>query len=255
MYKAKSFSARAKSRVAAYTSASGSRARITAAGRGLLRTGGNAPFVRGRRTGRRPARELKYVDVNWGNVTVPTLCTNRGSLAALVSQGTGENQRIGRKFTIRSFSLRGEITMPNQNNGWGTGSAYPQTDVCRLVVVQDKQCNGAAQQWTDIFQINNSGSAADWRAYRNMDNIDRFKILLDKTFQVQNQNFPNGSGSAAGNIVPYNIYRKCYIPIEAAGTTADVANLRSNNLSVFVISSQGICLHNGMARIRFSDEG
>lgn len=146
--------------------------------------------------------------------------------------------------------------MPNNNNGWGTGAAYPQSDVARILIVQDKQSNGATADFSDIFAWDGSGAQTiDWRAFRNMENIDRFNILMDKTIRVQNQNFPNGTGSAAACIVPFNFYRKCFIPVEMQGTTAAVANVKTNNVNVYIVGSQGYALVNGIARIRFSDEG
>lgn len=257
-YKSTRYSARSRAKVAAYANASGTRARITAAGRGLLRTGGNAMFTRGRRTryGSK-SYETKYAETNWTDTVAATNSQLMGSLSAMVAQGPAENQRIGRKFTIRSISLRGEVKMPNNNNGWGTGAAYPQSDVCRILVIQDKQPNGASPTFSDVFAYNvPSGSPSiDWRAFRNMENIQRFNILADRTIRVQNANFPNGTGGAPCDIRPYNIYRRCKIPVEMKGSSAALANIVTNNVYVTIIGSAGYCTMNAIARIRYSDEG
>lgn len=173
-----------------------------------------------------------------------------------ISQGTGETQRIGRKVIIRSLSLRGEVKMPNEANTV-LNAASINCDVVRLMIVQDKQTNGNVANLTDIFSYNfSSGSpVVDWRAFRTMDNINRFKILVDKTFKINNQIFTAGGGSAPLNEIAYNIYRKCYIPIEMKGSTANVADMMSNSVSIYLVSGNGLATWNGIARVRFSDEG
>lgn len=257
-YKSYSIRGNASRKVAAYTNAAGTRARITAAGRGLIRTGGNAPFTRGRRTRySRRTEERKYMEINIGDTVAPTGGVYLTSLGSLVSQGTGECQRIGRKFTIRSVSLTGEIKMPNKPNTL-VGNADYQFDNVRVMVVQDKQANGTVPNLNDIFSVNagvGGAGSVDLRAFRTMDNIQRFRILHDKIYNVANMVFTNGTGTAAQSCVNFKVYKKCYIPMEMSDTSASTANARSNNIHVYAVSTNGYAGVNFIARIRFSDEG
>lgn len=203
------------------------------------------------------SKERKYAEVTYGDTAAATGSQWLGSLSALVTQGTAENQRIGRKYTIRSISLRGEVKMPN--NATTLGVSYPQADVARIIVVNDKQPNGTTANFAEIFSVGAASSAGgpgtiDMRAFRNMDNISRFDILLDRMIYVQNSAYTGGSGSAQTAIKPFSLYRKCFIPVEMKDVTGSVANVTTNNVAVYIIGSAGYCTVNAIARIRFSDE-
>lgn len=212
-------------------------------------------------TRRRPysaRKEIKYFEGQWGDTGVTTSgfwCTNINA----VTQGTAENQRIGRKFTVRSISVRGEIKLVNTPNQAVTGLAIPQWDIVRVAVVLDKQPNGTTAAITDIFSIGAASSAggpglADMRAFRNMDNIARFDVLMEKFVTVKQTNFPNGGGSAATGVQFYNLYKRCNIPVEMKDSTGSLANITTNNISVYMIASTGYALGNFVYRVRFTDE-
>lgn len=206
------------------------------------------------RRSRGMAPEKKYVEFNFTDTTVPTTGYLPGSITN-IAQGVGDDQRIGRKVVVKSISLRGEIKMPNESNTV-LGAASPQSDVMRFMVVQDKQTNGAAANMNSIiaFGAANGGAATlDWRAFRNMDNIDRFNILVDRTVKIANPVFTNGTGSATQQIVQYNIYRKCNITVDYSTTTAAIGSQASNSLSIYCITSAGLASWNGIVRVRYTD--
>ena len=69
----------------------------------------------------------------------------------LISQGVTESERIGRKCTIKKIDWR--IAMRKNSGGDLNGS-----DVVRLILYVDKQCNGATIAVTDILEN------ADWQS-------------------------------------------------------------------------------------------
>lgn len=57
-----------------------------------------------------------------------------------------------------------------------------QNNTVRMVLVKDKQPNIAAAAWTDVF------TTASITSHRTIPYIDRFDILMDKTFSINNEN-------------------------------------------------------------------
>jgi len=77
----------------------------------------------------------------------------------LIAQGTTAQQHVGRKAVMTSVLARGWLGL--------TAGAYP----VRIVLVYDKETNGAAPIATDIFQTNDS------LAPMNLANSDRFIVV------------------------------------------------------------------------------
>lgn len=145
--------------------------------------------------------ELKYYDnfsvlYNAVGPVYPGLkFSTTGTLLLLFSPTTGTTSktRLGRKACIKSVQVRGicfsnfianySYTTPTTATMTMTtpGAAFA-TDICRLMLVFDKQANGAV---ATLAQILNSAVA---RSHLNIDNRDRFRILKDKTFQLEGGN-------------------------------------------------------------------
>lgn len=238
-------------RVAAYANAAGTRAVLVGKGRGLLRTGSLVARRRYRsNTGRNV--EVKYAEVTVANTTIGTASQFLTSLAALVDQGTGESQRIGRKYTIKSINIRGECVLPSE----GASSAN-YCDEVRVIVVQDKQPNGATATFSDIYAtaVSTGTPVIDWRAFRNMENIQRFNVLADRTYSLNDFIVNNADTTHTNYCKQMSIFRKCNINVEMKGTTAAVSNLISNNVSVYAISARGLAQVGFVARIHYTDSG
>ena len=200
----------------------------------------------GRYTGPRP--ELKFHDVDAdlsaadrsNGVIVNTSSIN------LIAQGVTESQRVGRKCTIRSIAWRGQLKLTNP-----AGSGGPISQTTRLMVVLDKQCNGAAPNVDDILET------TDWQSFNNLANKNRFRTLYDKTF-VLNPLSASGDGTA-NDFGEYDraftFFKKCSIPIEFDSTTGAITEIKSNNLVILAISdtSNTVTTMNSKIRLRFSD--
>ena len=230
---------------------------------GYDRTGGFYGRFRKRR--KRNNTERKFYDLTLaGDVVVPqgpAFPTLNGagpnsntSTLIDISQGTGESQRIGRKCTITSIHVRFIFLFKNAGETTYT-SGLRAHETTRIVLYQDKQCNGQAITGSDLLKGNKLTS------FRNIANSARFRILVDKTFDF------NTTASAAGNgttnVSQQNHKnKKCYfskivnIPIEYSATTGALTELRSNNIGLLTWSMNGYTSldNDSRIRIRFIDK-
>lgn len=104
---------------------------------------------------------------------VPTI-----NLISGVAQGTGVSERVGRRICIRSVQIRSlMITRYKSDDVTVAGNGYP-SDSWRIMLVWDTQVNGVAPTIADILNI--SGGLYT-ESLTNLNNRERFKILMDKT--------------------------------------------------------------------------
>ncbi len=164
----------------------------------------------------------------------------------LIVQGVDENERVGRKCTVNKVMLRGNITTSAQT------AANATSNICRIIVYQDKQANGATATVTNIL------STATEQSYNNLSNSGRFKILMD----LRNPGAcPSGSGRGTTDTLAFGEQVKEFfwakevnIPLEfGTGGTGAITELRSNNIGVLSIVSSAITDLSYVARVRFSD--
>jgi len=226
-------------------------------GRGYLRTGG----YYGRYNGR-PGDELKFHDVwitddatsSGGSIAIPPGLLNVELLesALEIEQGTGESQRIGRKITISSIHIRGKITLPSSDSPSSCDSRY------RIMVVQDKQNNGAGTLLTGAGGVLQNGQI---ESFRDLENVNRFRILYDKTrainatmgygIFVSNPNPVLSNWTSGQRQVNVNINVRLNLPIEYSSPTGSVTEIRSNNICVFLIGDTSGLSFRGQLRCRF----
>lgn len=159
----------------------------------------------------------------------------------LVPQGTGEDERIGRKCTIKSIRLRMAVNFT-------PGVAATASTNLFLYLVLDKQANGAAVVATDVLT-----ATQFWKALPNMSNSRRFTILKQWSWSMN----PTAGVTAAYNnhhkYVEY--YKKCDLPIEFSGVTGAISEIRSNNLFLLTQTQNASddSRVDGVCRLRFSD--
>lgn len=115
--------------------------------------------------------ELKVQDLAVATYQVNT----SGSITLLAIPVTGAdfNARIGRKIKLRSLYIKGRIQLEVD----ATLAAVSVTgQQARCMIVYDLQPNGAAPSITDIL------NTADPASHLNLNNRDRFRILVDKEY-------------------------------------------------------------------------
>lgn len=210
------------------------------------------------RRGLGPARairgELKFHDIDWDESQADHsagVISNTSSLV-LIGQGVTSTTRIGRKAVIENIGWRGKLQL-----GLNAGSALQAPQTVRLMLVQDKQANGAAS--TISGSPNGVLSSANYQAFNELVNKDRFFVLMDKVFTFNAQ---AGAGDGTANdSAPvdenFSFFKKVNIPIEYSGTATPsvITELRSNNIfGIFISStSAGSVSMDSKFRFRFSD--
>ncbi len=191
------------------------------------------------------AGELKFHDATLDDTVIDAA----GSVTATVNdipQGITEITRNGRKCTLRSFHWRYTIFLSPVD-----AQAVPGLpDVCRVILFQDKQCNGATAAVTDVLET------ANIHSFRNLANGGRFRILCDKLHTINFEGLASdGAGvvSQARKQMDYTFNKTLNVPIEFSSTTGAIGEIRSNNLGVLLISANGTGGFQSQLRIRFSD--
>lgn len=138
----------------------------------------------GKYSQRHPGGEIKGYDIT--NMTVPTtasvipwLFNQTGSLTSLslITLGSSAWNRTGRKVALKSCRIRGAF-IPTGNAGQNATPQY-----CRMILIYDKQPNGALPALADVL-ANQYSLAADTTASTgfagiNLNNRERFEVIRD----------------------------------------------------------------------------
>lgn len=183
-------------------------------------------------------QELRFADTSRENITLPsTLATavvdnTTTNCLNAIAQGTGENQRSGLRVVNKSIQIKVNWDM------LGGGD-----QVLRLLVVQDRQTNGAQLTGSDVLADQVPGTANDNLAMVNLENKHRFKILYDKIFQTEIQmRYWNGSAEISGNRVKsINIFiplGKRGVTTRYLGTTNAVSDIADNSFHLLAITNE-----------------
>lgn len=179
--------------------------------------------------------EVKYVDTD-----LASACDTAGSLMLLngLAPGTAVNQRLGRRVTTVKLGIR----LANVVTA-GTGSDQFQ----RIVVVRDKQPNGAAPLATDFL----ISAPSLVQGQRNLNNAMRFVYEFDRTFHLNASAEPGSQRETVldlpiGVVTQYN-----------SGTAGTVADIATNSYYILLVGSQAPGVTAGSAtgscRCYFSD--
>ncbi len=186
--------------------------------------------------------ELKFHDVDLDDAVIAI----GGSIATsliTIAQGVTESQRIGRKCTIRSINCRFEVSLP------GATAIANTSDIVRCIIFLDKQANGVTPSITGVLE------SADYQSFNNLANKGRFRTLMDRTYNLSAK-AGSGRGStdtlAFGEIIIEDtFFKNCNIPIEYDSTTGAITEMRSNNISIILLSKSGLAGFNSKFRFRF----
>ncbi len=190
--------------------------------------------------------ELKFIDTDVNDAVVAAAGTVINSVN-LIAQGVGEEQRVGRKCTIRSINMRWTGTLPTVDAAATPGAQ----DTMRFIIFHDKQANGATAVVADILED------ASEHSFNNLSNKGRFNILYDKMIDFNYRALASDNAGVVSNnavAISKNFYKKVLIPIEFSGATGAITEIRSNNISVLGISATGTCGYTSTFRLRFSDD-
>lgn len=190
-----------------------------------------------------PSPELKFFDTQHSFTFDTTGEVPATGQLNLIPQGVNEQERIARKITIKKIDMKLNI---QPNTVTYIGSAI------RLMLVQDKQCNGAAATYSGQNGVLDSDITT---AFRNLENTDRFIVHKDWYMPI----IPT-----AGEVAAFNRKMHCLkfsksvnIPIEfdSSAITGVIGTIRSNNLFLLARTSLDDDIHEvtGTTRLRFVD--
>ncbi len=207
--------------------------------RGYYRRGG---FYNSRAPGRQGGGERKFHDIDVDDASIGTVWAypNTGTIN-LIPQNTGSSGRNGRKAVIRAINWRFQIEKGV------TATSVLASDTVRVVLYVDRQCNGVTATSALMFASDN------FQTFNALENRMRFKILMDRTYQLNSQS--SAVVAEFGTVrINDSFYKKCDIPLEFSGTGTPVTdNIKSNNLGVCLISAEAICAFDSKFRLRFTD--
>jgi len=157
--------------------------------------------------------EIKLVDGTAGAAGANTLVldtTGRIQPVNLIASGSGFNNRIGRKIEMQSLHLHGVVVQ--------TGTATTTTDYTRIVVVYDRQTNGAIPVLQDIFTNYSQTSSTSSSVFSdlNPDERERFQILADYRLVLPATTAAGTTGASDGLQPTFNVNR--FIKLNGAST-------------------------------------
>ncbi len=184
--------------------------------------------------------ELKFFDTLLGATAFATAGVVFSPSLNLIPQGITESTRVGRKCTIKKINMMGFLLL---NSGTAVTS-----ETYRVMLVVDKQANGAAATVLDVLQT------ADEKSFNNLANTSRFQVLKN-WYGSMNKTADIGT-NINSRIQTFKFNKKCEIPIEFDATSGAITTIKSNNIFLIGLSSVGTTLslsHN--TRVRFSDNG
>ena len=158
---------------------------------------------------------------------------------------------IGRIVHIKSIYIRCMIRLRDTINS--ALNQVPGRDTIKLMIVLDRQANGTSATYTDVYEDD------DINSLRDLENSKRFSILktvvktISTTVNYDGTNYFHSEKRALLNCY---VNMKKGIKIEyspQAGGNRTIAEVRSNNILVMAISTNGQIQINGRFRIRYSD--
>jgi len=197
------------------------------------------------------APELKFKDIahTFGAAAIPVNGVLGGSLI-LITSGTAPSTLVGRKMTLKNITIRGTITLPKDSDGALSGTAI--TDVVRIMLVWDKQCNGAQAAVTDVIS-----TASGVEGLRNMEKSQRFQVLKEWLVNINSAMAYDPTNNVyvnSGFQKAFKYNKKCNITIHYDDTASSViADVQDNNIFLLAISNSGAVRVSAQSRIRFLD--
>lgn len=188
-----------------------------------------------------PTPEVKYLDSgadgNGFTSAAQFAMSGAGFIACINDVGAGTNffQRVGNQITVRNVSYRFELDLPNPNS---SPAGVPVPTSGRVMLIWDKQSNGALPAYTDIFNL------ANYLSFMNPAAAQRFTILRNQQFSLSS----NGDET---------LFFEGYCQINMRTTFGSVATPTTGALLLVYISDQTTAvsqpLISGCWRVRYLD--
>lgn len=207
---------------------------------------------------RHSAAEVKSVDLNDAGSAPYTTAINSTAAVILLNgmvPGSNLQNRLGRKIAMKSVRLLGNII-------WN-GNGAVNYDFFRLMIVYDRQPNGALPALSDILQtVDPAGNTSStvWD-HVNLSNRDRFQILRNRMYSV---NSHGGSSTfVAGAITDGRWQVDEFVRLKDlethfnTGVAGTVADMTTGALLLVLVGATAAANNqadlNWTSRVRFTD--
>ncbi len=216
------------------------------------------------RTGGFLGIELKFLDTVWnGRVIAVSTDGASGELQptsgpanciSVPAQGTGESERDGRKYTIKSAWFSGVVTTT------GTAGQALAIDVSGyfFAMVLDTQANAATITSENVYRNpGDVGTNMLPQPLRNLQFSKRYRILDRQYVPVGGMyslNDAAGTGSFSAMTAPkVSLSWRGNILCDSVGTTSDVTSASDNAIHILAYAGQGQLtpVFRGKSRVRF----
>lgn len=171
--------------------------------------------------------EKKFLDAAF---TTSPSATGTINTLAIIPQGDGESERIGRKAIITNILAHGFLEFTSSTNAQ-VGNRV------RVMVVMDRSTNGLTFSAADLMNI---AGTADIDAFRDLSHVGRFDVLYNNLMTMNPSISGDGTTNrVAGTVrnIAFNI--KCCVPIEydASATTGAITTQQVNSLHLLMFET------------------
>ncbi len=187
--------------------------------------------------------ERKFHDIVVDDAPVPTALTIFN--LTVIAEGNGESERIGRKITIKQISCNYSMQLT------GGTAATDTSDTVNIMIIQDRQTNGAQFVALDLKETDNIIS------FNNLANSKRFKTLYSQDYSLAAGGAaPSGAAlifSEDRAFVRMNLNVNIPIEYDNSATSGVITSVRSNNIYFVTRSSSAVVSTIGRVRIRYTD--
>lgn len=197
-------------------------------------------------------KEEKSKDTDIGETTVATTGTIITPSVCLVDVGSGTNEMVGRKIEITKISVHFDAIQTAEKNSNLNNLATAVRG--RFWLVLDRQANGAAPTFSQIFDNSNIFT------FNNLSNSYRFTILKEWNFELNMDAEYNGDNLAEYYHSSHSCYGECHIRklINVEFSPQDsinrvVGEIKTNNIFFCGISRGRAFKVDGKIRIRYTD--
>lgn len=189
--------------------------------------------------------ELKFKDTTKGATTLASAGAILNDTLIGLTEGNTDSTRIGNRITVKSVMVRGIAQLP------AAVDVTLTSQVVRIIVYLDRQANGATATVADIL------AAADFNAFNNLDNSDRFRTLAETTIDMMTPGAtPSGAAYTYGEFnQSFFLKAKLNLDFKYKGNAGTVADLAGNNIGVLCIGkSDALGTVQYIARVRYTDQ-
>ncbi len=148
-----------------------------------------------------------------------------------VVQGDGESNRDGRQIAMDSITIHGIVHVASAINQ----TVVDASTYAYIALVQDQQTNGAILTSEEVFENPSAVAGLSPMSFRNLQFIQRFKVLVWKRINLQQQQVSyDGTNLEKGGFVkPFTLHANLHgIKVNYTASTETIANIADNSLNI-----------------------